>query len=753
MIKAISDTMRLRPYQVEVSNSLERLAPERISRPVRAYIKIQSPTGSGKTVMMSEGLVRIGGEVVNIWVAPRTLHKQSYEKVQRYTAGRGSIRCLYPDQLTSTGLDPGDTLFINWESMNREGKNLILKENEYRTDLLSILRHARMAGHNIVLWVDEEHNTMRGPQSTRIVDLIDPNLVIGFSATVEGPVDIWVDPQDVIDAGVIRKGWEFNLGLSFADGASNECVIDAAMNKLNEIYVASSKYYNPLLMICLPRKTKIQKDLRERVTAYLKSRWSLTDQQIAIWLSDKHVNLEEISNPFNGVKVLLFKEAAALGWDCPRAQVLVILRDMQEETFFKQTLGRQARTVGLMHYNNNLLDFAYVYTNIEQIVLMRTKALGPYITSSDDYGTRVEEYQDIDLANIHRRRVREDAPLNDPRFVRCFDRAWKKAKCKIDEKKLSVTQGIFGEATVEMGRYDLIGGAAVKMVEAVGAEDIQFHYNRMLKSLVSQSGNIDEDAGVLGSCFARNLGGYGEKTQRVVLCNHAAIAECVSVALTEYHGEFQIAQGHINRSGEKIVHVIKGKKVETDEVMPFWNVPEIIGYPEQPTTRQYKKCALNNIFSLDPKDYGGCDRIGSTRINEPERKFRRFLEFWDFVIWWYQQPDKRESQHFAIPFQSEDGQIHGFYIDFIIRTAKGILIVDVKKGPHNELATGDNLKRKARALQVWLREQKAPRKKLGLPDVDGGIVAQNKDGLWLINRAEDFTFDTNGDDWEPLTDA
>ncbi|MBK8698450.1 MAG: hypothetical protein IPN29_02455 [Saprospiraceae bacterium] len=43
------------------------------------------------------------------------------------------------------------------------------------------------------------------------------------------------------------------------------------------------------------------------------------------------------------VEFLLFKQAIDTGWDCPRAHILVKLRDIQSYTFEVQTVGRILR--------------------------------------------------------------------------------------------------------------------------------------------------------------------------------------------------------------------------------------------------------------------------------------------------------------------------------------------------------------------------------------------------------------------------
>ncbi len=63
-------------------------------------------------------------------------------------------------------------------------------------------------------------------------------------------------------------------------------------------------------------------------------------------------------------EVLLFKQAIALGWDCPRASVLLIFRELQSMTFTTQTVGRILRMPEQRFYRDDRLNYGYVYTNL-----------------------------------------------------------------------------------------------------------------------------------------------------------------------------------------------------------------------------------------------------------------------------------------------------------------------------------------------------------------------------------------------------
>jgi type III restriction enzyme len=60
------------------------------------------------------------------------------------------------------------------------------------------------------------------------------------------------------------------------------------------------------------------------------------------------------------------KQAISTGWDCPRAKILVKLREGMNEQFEIQTIGRIRRMPEASHYDDDLLDFCFVYTYDEQ---------------------------------------------------------------------------------------------------------------------------------------------------------------------------------------------------------------------------------------------------------------------------------------------------------------------------------------------------------------------------------------------------
>lgn len=53
--------------------------------------------------------------------------------------------------------------------------------------------------------------------------------------------------------------------------------------------------------------------------------------------------MELISDNDNSVNFMLFEQAAGTGWDCPRAHILVMYREINSATFYIQIIGRILR--------------------------------------------------------------------------------------------------------------------------------------------------------------------------------------------------------------------------------------------------------------------------------------------------------------------------------------------------------------------------------------------------------------------------
>jgi type III restriction enzyme len=90
----------------------------------RQKLVFRAPTGAGKTVMASALLDELNqeltaqyNEVAYIWIAPNKLHVQTYMSMRNFFSERRTLRPVYFNDVNpSEGLNPGEVLFLNWES-------------------------------------------------------------------------------------------------------------------------------------------------------------------------------------------------------------------------------------------------------------------------------------------------------------------------------------------------------------------------------------------------------------------------------------------------------------------------------------------------------------------------------------------------------------------------------------------------------------------------------------------------------------
>ncbi len=402
----------LKKYQVEAVDNLVESTYRLAKRAgLRQALVFKAPTGAGKTVMMAAFLNKYCEELPDkldlgkrkacfIWIAPNKLYIQSYNAIKGYFSEMRSIKPVFFEDVTDGGIKPNEVLFVNWESINKE-KNLMVRKNEQNKTLYSYVDHARMEDTEIIVIIDEEHmfaNPKTAKRANEVLQRIYPKIEIRVSATPTTNSDYKtiVEREDVVREEMIKEGIVLNPALDtyVQEGGKSldQTLTDIALKKKKDIAEAYQKLninINPLLLIQLPNDTTEDVTLDDQkyidsITTYLEVYHDITvkNHRLAIWLSDSKskVNLEDIEKPDNMVEVLLFKQAIALGWDCPRAAVLLIFREMKSTVFTIQTVGRILRMPEQKHYQDALLNQGYVFTNLSKDRIEIVKDDMNYIT-------------------------------------------------------------------------------------------------------------------------------------------------------------------------------------------------------------------------------------------------------------------------------------------------------------------------------------------------------------------------------------
>ena len=131
-------------------------------------------------------------------------------------------------------------------------------------------------------------------------------------------------------------------------------------------------------------------------------------------LNVPRINPSEITED-KRIRVVLFKENLSTGWDCPRAQILVKLRDNMDETFEIQTIGRIRRMPEAKHYGSDLLDSCYLYTFDEKFTAGVKMALDKGALNACTLFLK-SEYKDITLTGEQRSMI--SMPRNPQKALR-----------------------------------------------------------------------------------------------------------------------------------------------------------------------------------------------------------------------------------------------------------------------------------------------------------------------------------------------
>ena len=330
---------------------------------------LSAPTGAGKTVLVSKFIDDYLDENPNtafLWLCPGAggLHKQSEDSFKELTSGI-SYGDVY-DFITEP--DPrGQVFFINWDKINKKS-NVVLREGEHK-DLMAKVLSCHNDGIDIFMLIDEEHKYK--DTANEYIGNIQPKHVLRISATPisKGDHNEIITDDEVIGAGLIAAGISINEGVSKAIQENNRLdddllLIDLADKKRKEIqaeYDRRGLKIRPLVIIQFPNGsdewiTRVKRALEDLG-------YPETSGLVTSWFSGDHPdNPEEIKKLDGQYAFLLFKQAIATGWDCPRAKILVKLREGGTERFNVQTVGRIRRMPERRHYDCDLIDNCYVYT-------------------------------------------------------------------------------------------------------------------------------------------------------------------------------------------------------------------------------------------------------------------------------------------------------------------------------------------------------------------------------------------------------
>lgn len=724
--------MTLKDYQNTAIRKLLSRSKELLSQNGEKRIIFKSPTGSGKTIMTAEFLKQLVSDpevkqpLSFIWTAPRKLHTQSKDKLEKYFEISRALECSDFEELTDKQIGENEILFLNWESINKKDKNTIVKENEKEFYLEKIIENTKDEGREVVLVIDESHHHATSEISQSLIELMSPSLTIEVSATpdMQNPDEIVTVPlEDVKLEGMIKKSVILNpdfenvlsgesLKSSLADG-TDAMVLEEALKKRSELvetYKKEGVNVNPLLLIQLPdRKTQQEDLIKAEIIRILKDKHGMTTEngKLAIYLSEEKENLENIAKNNNEAEVLIFKQAIALGWDCPRAQILVLFRDWKSLTFSVQTVGRIMRMPEPIkgHYENDVLNMGYVYTNLSDIDIKEDVARS-YVTIYTS--KRSDEYKPLKLESVHRLRQRERTRLS-PLFIRLFLQEAKKYELasKIETKgqklELTLISDFQSEGVDTLAKEEIQGKTTI---DAENEVDLQKLFDYFVRNNLTPFYPEDRSIGRVKEAIYH----FFKEELKMLYTEH--FAEIINIVLSEKNREHFV--NVIDLTKDKYIADTQKREVELQKDTD-WEIPQMLNFSGEHIQLEAKRSVMQPFYYDDKW--------------KTEEAFIKFLEKSDSIEWWFKNGD-RDSTYFAVPYIENDEQ-KPFYVDFIVQFKDGSLgLFDTKSG-----RTIKDAREKSDGLQKYVEEQNKKGKKL-----IGGLVAntdsKNFSGRWVVYKGE-----------------
>lgn len=704
-------------------------------------VVMKAPTGAGKTIILigyvDEYFNKVNSNTAVIWLCPGKgdLEEQSRKKMISVAPHRKTQNLF--DALQN-GFEPESTTFINWELVTKRG-NTAIKDSE-RKNLFDRIADAHRKNMNFIVIIDEEHSHNTAKAKV-IIDAFAAKHIIRVSATAvqNNRYEYFeIDELDVIDEGLITKALYVNEGVEDNIEISNDYdylleLADAKRKAIAQRYtevLPDRKIVRPLVLIQFPNG---QPETIKAVETKLESMgYTYDNGMVSIWMSEDKKDLTDNLTDNDGTPVfLLMKQAISTGWDCPRAKILVKLREGMSEQFEIQTIGRIRRMPEARHYDDDLLDFCYVYTFDE------TYKAGLLSNMDKAYETRrlflkdkcktftlTKQLRDLDANGLGEREV-----LN-----KIYDYLISKYHLGNDKKnnQLILTGHGFAFGNEIFGQA--LHGQFVKtdmVMESTAYFTTRQHVNthehgmQLLHSVDSIKTVIGMQTAKVKTILERLFRKGGSQKKKLL-----------SLDTAEFYA-FVINNVHLLKEDfREVTSSMAQQQVFAMPKTALFHIPEQDFFKYDPGVKNEIEY-LSNAYHEYTSGYA-TSLVRSTC----EMLFEQYCESRDDIEWIYKNGDSGQ-QYFSIVYQ--DGIQHQwlFYADYIVMKKDGTVWVIETKGGETK---GKNknidiqIENKFNAFKNYATEHK----------LQWGFV-RDKDNFLYINNTK-FAIDMVDDNWKPIAD-
>ena len=759
----------LKNYQRDAVEELKKYFELGFDSKSLKEIVFKSPTGSGKTIMSSALFEELAEEFSNVnycvlWACPGKgeLQKQSFGAVKRYLDGFPVCTLLEKNFFGSRSyIKNKEIVFINWEKLVQKDKgtgtwvNSLMRDQEGQ-NFIDVIDNTKKNGTKIILVVDESH--VGTSAKTRIQEFINtiivPNILFEMSATpLNEHIDVEVDPEDVINEGMIKEDVIVNEGIRKEDKSLEEkdselLILEKGYEKREEIlkrYTELGVKVNPLVLIQIPNvdegeaKKLVIKDFLEEKGI------NENNGKLKFWCDDHEpINKAKIRMNDDITEYLVFKTAVATGWDCPRAHILVKFREGHSETFETQTIGRILRTAEAKSYDDNLLDNAYIFTNIwtfetkqntynpnkiktewskmregynQMKVWSQTRLRSFYRSRQGDYNSADSRFLDYLYKSFMKKLGLTDEERNDPLFdsYKKLEDNGLKLETNAQEKVLEETK--LGVKGIDNEKKVTGEAVSVKMSDS----NVQAQYYSLIKENLNGLAYVRSKSPI-HMAIMEVMGNFikyfprSEKVKKfmqIVVYNYDLFAEILSEATTEFRALLMEDAG---KKGVRYDFKIEENRAYSSEThIIFSGIKSLYS----PLYVQKTITGLGNFL---------------------EKDFLEYLDKQNAVEWYWENGSELMKINFGISYN--DGA-NTFQPDFIIKFKNGFVgIFDTK--PNDEKNLNDTIT-KNEALRDYIYDTNLNRGHD--PKVIGGMVCKSGSQFYYYDKKEYHDYKSNKEGW------
>ena len=749
---------------------------------------LKSPTGSGKTFMVSH-FIRGLNHLPNwdedksfIWITfSDDIAMQSKNKFAEYFENILENGLLTVSDINRGKLQKNDILFLNWQKIvSRSAETRVLKRPEDEKErkesgsyFEDFIDKTHKENREIILIIDEAHKHVTKDLAQNVIDYINPKIILHVTATQKADIElesrrldsfVEVPREKVIEQGLIKEQilvqTEEDLK-NYKKEDLDEVLIDLGIEKRKQIikeYEKLGKKINPLVLIQLPNDDKKLIDLgqktKEEVVSELLIKKGIDSSKIAKWF-DNHPRPEFLEENDDEHEFLLFKQTAGTGWDCPRAHILVMFREINTESFYIQTVGRILRmpepNKKQDYKDSNLIKTGYLFTNYER---NKVSAEWNKISSNKPdifFAKRKKGINNIQLKSEYVSRLEYGDLSNSAKFQMSFLKSINKYfNISSDDllhgrggKKLSdiginlkpkLTNQIIVNAKFE--DFDQLSYDFKKKGSDVNLEmsrnDVEKTFNYCCYNLLKEQ--TEEEAKI--SNIARSWSPLKSSIRvwlKAVLSDNSDyyyrvfISDINKGASSKFRPALTKTIKEYKPILQKIIE--ERRKSHEEREAPIFTIQDEYSYNEDNEEIKTSLCVLDKTYSL--KDYKG-------KINEAN--FRDYIDSKEKDIeWWFKNGDYGK-EYYALKYWKTSEKVYRlFFPDWIIKFKDGrIGIFDTKAG---DTALPEKCKDKAKALSIKL-------KSFGKDYVGGIAVFEN--GIWYYNDVEEYDYSPSklNKDWK-----